>query len=101
MDLLQEMILANRVRTDVWHALCPGQSGYMRGTEDPVLVMQELGHAYYSSQRCLYAILGDYVKAFPRCWREDLLCIVGEKGAIRGGSLFLLGSREFRRRKAG
>ena len=34
---------------------------------------------------CTWYILGDFAKAFPWVWREDLLCLVGGIEDFRGG----------------
>ena len=34
--------------------------------------------------------MGDFVKAYPRTWRQDLLRILSEKAGLKGGGFALL-----------
>ena len=79
MGLLQEGVLANRLRPSVLQEACASEwvSPYQRGVGDAWLVLFELSSAYRAAGRCLFLIMEDFVKAFPSVWREDLLGIKG------------------------
>ena len=85
MGLLQECILCGRLQADVNRSLCHGQSGYMRGTEDAQLVVTSLCADAVDSGRCVYMLKGDFDKAFPSVWREDLVVIMAEGPKIGWG----------------
>ena len=91
MGLLQEGILAIRLRPAVWGSLQNGQSGYMRGVDDPLLVLHDLAQITVHQNRCFYAVMGDFEKAFPSVWREDVLSLAAECPGVSGGVLHLLG----------
>ena len=83
MGLLQEGVLAQRLRPEVWKTLHPCQSGYQPGVGDARLVLNELVASYLSAGRCLFIIMGDFKKAFRRTWRKDLLEIIGKRFNIQ------------------
>lgn len=90
MGLLQEAVLAARVKPNIHDHLCPGQSGYMRDVEDPMLVLFELVMAQAHMGRLLWLCFGDFVKAFPRTCRADLLSMLYSGPGIRNGAFALL-----------
>ena len=85
--LLQEGILATRIRPLVSPALQPIQGGYIRDSLDTVLYLHELSVHYVACGRCLLAIHGDLIHAFPRTWREELLVLLHYVVGIRDGAL--------------
>ena len=91
MGLLQEGLLAIHLRPAIWGSLCEGQSGYMRSTDDPLMVLHDLSMDALSCGRCFFAVLGDFEKAFPSTWREDILCLAAKCPGVAGGVLHLLG----------
>ena len=92
MGLLQEGVLALRLRPAIWSHLLEGQSGYIRSSEDPVLALTELRQLAVASQhRCVFVLMGDFEKAFPSCWRNDILHLAAECPLLSGGALHLLG----------
>ena len=91
MGLLQEGVLANGVRPSIWGYLFDGQSGYMRSTDDPLLALTELTTSTISDKKCFFALLGDFQKAFPFTWREDILLLAANCPNLTGGQLHLLG----------
>ena len=92
MGLLQEGILSDRLVGTVWGALSDVQSGYMRGVEDPLLVLYEVAAAMRAAGRCLFLLFGDFHEAFPRVWRQDLFHLLAHGPQVSGGCLHLLGS---------
>ena len=91
MGLLQEGLLTRRLCPALRAEITAGQSGYVRGTEDPHLLLFELQSIRVALGMCLWATFGDYVKAFPRTWRADLLDMVLSDGHTHGGAMALLG----------
>ncbi|CAE7431354.1 unnamed protein product, partial [Symbiodinium sp. CCMP2456] len=88
MGLLQEGVLALRLRPAIWSHLLEGQSGYIRSSEDPVLALTELRQLAVASQhRCVFVLMGDFEKAFPSCWRNDILHLAAECPLLSGGPL--------------
>ena len=85
--LLQEGILATRIRPLVSPALQPVQGGYIRNSLDTVLYLHELSVHYVACGRCLLAIHGDLIHAFPRTWREELFVLLHYVVGIRDGAL--------------
>ena len=83
---------ARGLRPVVWGNLEDGQSGYIRGTDDPLLVLYEVLKQATHASRTLYLLLGDFKHAFPYTWREDLLLILAGTPGIDSGCLSLLGS---------
>ena len=92
MGLLQEGLVAGRLKHVIFDYLRPCQSGYCKGIEDPHLVMHELCSIAGATKRALWFVLGDFRKAFPRVWRELLLSLLEAGQRIRGGMFALLGS---------
>lgn len=90
MGLLQEGVLASRLRPNINGHLCPGQSGYIRDVEDPMLALHELVAVLTHSGRMLWACLGDFKQAFPRTDRSDLLVLMYNGPLIRQGAFALL-----------
>ena len=92
MGLLQEGVLALQLRPAVWSHLLEGQSGYIRSSDDPVLALSELRQLAVASQnRCIFALMGDFQKAFPSCWRDDIIQLAAQCPLLAGGTLHLLG----------
>ena len=91
MGLLQEGVLANGVRPSIWGYLFDGESGYMHSTDDPLLALTELTTSALSDKKCFFAHLGDFQKAFPFTWREDILPLADNCPNLTGGQLHLLG----------
>ena len=90
MGLLQEAVLATRIKPHIHGHLCPGQSGYVRDVEDPMLVLFELIVTQAQMGRLLWLCFGDFVKAFPRTSRADLLALLYSGPRIRHGAFALL-----------
>jgi hypothetical protein len=91
MGLLQEGLLAVGLRPAIRSYVFPGQSGYVRGCEDPLLVLESMAASFRNTGTCLYAGMVDFKQAFPRTWREDLLSLGKPMPCWRGGLLHLLG----------
>lgn len=91
-SLLQETVVFNRLRSTVWGSLRPGQSGYIRDCADAHLVAHEIIAAAIHEGRCIWAILGDFKKAFPKTWRQALLAFLAHDVGVRDGMLSLLGN---------
>ena len=94
MGLLQEWVLALQLRPAIWSHLLEGQSRYIRSSDNPILALSELRQLTVTSQsRCIFVLLvmGDFQKAFPSCWRDDILHLAAECPLVSGGSLHLLG----------
>jgi len=90
MGLLQEAIVATRIRPTIISFLLAGQSGYIRGTEDPQLVLHEVITAALHADRCVWLLMGDFRKAFPRTSRVDLLSLLLDGPRIRDHCFLLL-----------
>eukprot|EP00973_Karenia_brevis_P090426 12402511-Karenia_brevis.AAC.1 len=75
MGLLQEGILTGRFARTVRDALAPAQSGFVRGCEDPHLLFQELRAQAVGLGLCIWDLMGDFEKAFPKTWRADLAAL--------------------------
>jgi hypothetical protein len=91
MGLLQEGIHKERIFPEIVAEITPGQSGYIRGTDDAILLLHEVLALRYSLGLATWYILGDFERAFPRVWRSDLLDMLGDDGRITGGALALIG----------
>ena len=92
LGLLLEAILAARLRSVIFWSLRPCDSGYCKGVEDSHLVLHEIVSLAPVHKRSVWAVLGDFLKAFPRTWRELLLTLAGEGPRIHGGAFALLSS---------
>ena len=92
MGLLQEGLIAVRLKHHIFTYLRPCQSGYLKGIEDPHLVMHELCSVASAQKRTVWGVLGDFQQSFPRVWRELLLNLLHSGPHIRDGMLSLLGS---------
>ena len=90
MALLQEAVIANRLRSTFVSRLIAGQSGYIRGVEDPQLLLHELVSLMRRCGRFLWILMGDFAKAFPRVWREDLLVELYQAVPELRGSMYTL-----------
>jgi len=88
--LLQEGLVAGRVREMIVDALEQGQSGYIRGVEDPQLLLHELCALFVDTHRRLCVVMGDFHQAFRRTWRQDLLCLVYNTVTALRGSVYRL-----------
>ena len=84
LGLLQEGIVTNRIAQHVRASLTEGQSGFVRGCEDPQLLLHEIMADALSLGLCLWMLMGDFQKAFPKTWRHDLLSIIGARD-VDGG----------------
>jgi hypothetical protein len=91
MGLLQEGVWSNRLRPSIWQQLHPCQSGYQRAVDDAWLVLFELAAVLRAAGRSLYIIMGDFEKAFPRTWRQDLLCVAARSFLSRTALCISLG----------
>ena len=92
MGLLQETVLANRVRPRMLQHLYPGQSGFLRDVSDPQLVLHEVLAVVRESLRSAWLAPSDLWKAFPHTWRDGLLLLIHEGPRLRDGVFALLGS---------
>ena len=90
MGLLQESLLTSRIQPDVFHCLWEGQSGFMYGVEEAQCLLLEWCAEALRTGRSLWAVMGDFIKAFPRAWREHLSLLLADRRAITGGCLELL-----------
>ena len=63
----------------------------MHSTDDPLLALTELTTSALSDKECFFAHLGDFQKAFPFTWREDILPLAANCPNLTGGQLHLLG----------
>ena len=88
--LLQEALLSLRIRKLIAESLTPGQSGYLRGVEDPHLLFHEITEIFGARGRRFVAVMGDFDKAFPRCGREDVLLLLEFRVPKAKGSVFAL-----------
>ena len=87
MGLLQEGLLAGRIPPSVRRGLRTAQSGFVRGTEDPQLVIHEISAAALPQGLCIWMFLGDFIKAFPKTWRGLLVVLLAERGGVAGGCM--------------
>ena len=92
MGLLQEGILTNRIAEAVRGRLSPAQSGYTRGCEDPQLLMHELCAWSLAQLLCMWCLLRDFEKAFPKVWRDDLAVLLGSGGGMKYTALAMAGA---------
>ena len=92
LGLFQEKLLCARLRPDVFSDIYEGQSGFWLGVEAPQLLLFEITALAVSLGLPLWAIFGDFLKAFPKTWRELAVCIVAERRSVSHGALALLGS---------
>ena len=90
MGLLQEAILTNRIGPYLQSTIVPWQSGYVRGVEDAMIALHETTSLVLAEGRCVWSLFGDFVRAFPRVWRDDLLVLLSGSESVRGGSYALL-----------
>jgi hypothetical protein len=84
MALLQEAMPTFR------SVLEQGQSGFCRGTDSPALLLHEVCSLRLLRLLCTWYALGDFQKAFPRTWREDLICIINRIRPAGNGVVALL-----------
>ena len=63
--LLQEGILSRRLAARVRESLEDGESGYVRGVEDPHLLMHEAWAMAFAQNRKVWVMMGDFKSAFP------------------------------------
>jgi hypothetical protein len=78
--------MAQRIAPPVRARLRPGQGGYVRGVEDPQLVLHEACAERSFLKLCTWMLFGDQKKAFPKTWREALLGLLWRNGGLRGGA---------------
>ena len=91
MGLLQEGILAARLKPNIHAYLTDGQSGYVRDVEDVMLALFEFLSAQIQLlNRCPWICFGDFRKAFPSTDRADLLCLLYAGALVRDGMFVLL-----------
>ena len=55
------------------------------------MVLHELSSDALSNDRCFFAVMGDFEKAFPSTWREDILGLAARCPGVQGGIFHLLG----------
>ena len=91
MGLLQEACLAVAAKPSIWPQLGKGQSGYTKGRSpyDPQLVLFDLTRMCLDTGRCLWLVMGDYVKAYPHVWRTDLLTLMSKLLRAQNGCMLL------------
>ena len=89
LGLLQETLLCARLAPPVREYIWPGQSGYVRGVDDPHTFLHELVALRKPLGLVLVTLLGDHVNAFPRSWRDDLLLLMSDGAGVRAGALAL------------
>ena len=83
MGLIQEGLLSERLLERIQCSLERGQSGYVRGVQDPHLLLHEILSESRRFRRDVWLLPGDFVKAFPLTWREDLLNQISEpRGSV-------------------
>jgi len=92
MGLLQEVLLAKRVKGDIFAYIMPCQSGYQKGVESPHFVLHEVAAMAKVQGRQLWLVLGDFKKAFPRVWRNHLLLLLNKGPRVLDGAFALLAS---------
>ena len=90
--LMQEGLLTQRLLSDVRADLVKGQSGYWRGVDAPHLLLHEICACSLNLSLCLWLVFGDFVKAFPKTWRDALLCLLHDGPFVKAGCLAELGS---------
>ena len=90
MGLLQEGILSCRVTASLRADLRGCQSGYIRDVQDPHLLLHEVVSMRRQRNMPTWLVMADYVKAFPRTWRDDLLVILAEGPQLQDGAFALL-----------
>ena len=90
MGLLQEAVLAARIKPSICRALVAGQSGYVRDVADPHLILHELMATALQLGRPIFLVLGDFQQAFPNTWREVLLMLLQQNVHVDGGAYLLL-----------
>ena len=64
----------------------------MRSTDDPLLVLSEVATIVKAQGRCALCNMGDFWRAFPSTWREDIVLLSAQGPRLQGGALHLLGS---------
>ena len=92
LGLLQEALLAARVKPTLFEFLHPCQSGYCKAVDVPHLVLHELCSMARQQNRVIWLVMGDFKKAFPRVWRELLLDLLGSGPRLHNGIFELLAS---------
>ena len=90
MGLLQETLLSQRLEPKVRSALTSGQSGYVRDVEDPIVLLHEICALRLAINLPTWTLMGDFKKAFPKVWREDLLVKMGIHGLVKDCAFALL-----------
>ena len=90
LGLLQESVLTGRIAAPLQSSLTPGQSGYIRGCEDPQLVLHEIVATCISENRSIWVVFGDFRKAYPNTWRNLLLTKVAANVQLPPGEMTLL-----------
>ena len=88
--LLQEGLMALRVKPVIFDFLQKCQSGFTRGIQDPHMVLHELCCLAKQFQRAIWCVMGDFRKAFPRVWRELLLKLLHKDVGLGHGIFELL-----------
>ena len=92
MGLLQEGVLMHELRPTIQAAVSDNQSGYVRDCGDPVLSLHLIFQMRAALSLPWWICLGDFQSAFPKVWREDLLCLLNKQAGLSGASLCLLAS---------
>ena len=88
--LLQEGVMRLRWNPACRKSLTQGQSGYMFGVEEAQFLLHEIAAIACAKQLALWVVLGDFRKAFPNVWREQLVCLSRDQVGFDGGSRALL-----------
>ncbi len=77
MGLLQECLLVeDHIGEPIRSWLMAGQSGYVRGVQDPQMVLASMSQIASDCGLCFLALLGDFHRAFPSVWRDDMLLLL-------------------------
>ena len=92
LGLLQEGIAARRLKTDIFSYIRPCQSGYIKGVDDPQLVLHEMCSRAQHANRRIWYIMGDFIKAFPRVWRALMLDLLHTGPKVHDGMFELMAS---------
>jgi hypothetical protein len=90
MGLLQEGTFSLMCKPDIVAALTRGQSGYVRDVADAHLLLDAILSFRKQHNLPLFMLPGDFVKAFPRVLREDLLLLLNRQAKLRGGCFLLM-----------
>ena len=90
--LLQEQLLLTRIAPAIYRSLKWFQTGYRFDVKNHHFTLSCLQLEYKHWNRTFIAVFGDFVHAFPRCWRAALVKQFHSAVGLRDGALSLLGS---------